>query len=83
MSKVLCEHPLTLGELAIKVGIGEGRLRRLFANGTLAEPVRFMGKRVFHEGDVEKIKSALRERGVALEEVPHGSHQTALGEEKL
>jgi DNA-binding transcriptional MerR regulator len=65
MDKLICEHvrPFTLGELAVKVGIGEGRLRRLFANGTLPEPIRFMGKRVFTEDDVEKVRQALRELG--------------------
>jgi hypothetical protein len=45
--------------LAIRVSLGEGRLRRLFANGTLPEPVRFMGKRVFGETDVQTVRAAL------------------------
>jgi AraC-like DNA-binding protein len=69
MDKLICEHarPLTLGELAVKVGIGEGRLRRLFSNGTLVEPPRFMNKRCFSEADVSKVRQALRERGVVAE----------------
>jgi hypothetical protein len=54
MDKVICEHvrPLTLGELAIRVGLGEGRLRRLFVKGTLPEP------------DVPKLRAALAELGL-------------------
>jgi DNA-binding transcriptional MerR regulator len=72
MDKLLCEHthPLTLGELAVRVGLGEGRLRRLFSSGVLPEPRRFVGKRVFCEADVEAVRQRLSERGVALEEVP-------------
>jgi predicted DNA-binding transcriptional regulator AlpA len=66
MDKVICEHMhlLTLGQLAVRVGIGEGRLRRLFTNGTLPEPIRLMGKRVFTEADVETIRAALLEHGL-------------------
>jgi hypothetical protein len=66
MDKLLCEHthPLTLGDLAVRVGLGEGRLRRLFANGTLPEPPRFMGKRCFTEADVAKVRATLVGRGL-------------------
>src|SRR5262249_31882965 len=60
MNKVICEleSPLTLGELGLRLGVAEGKLRRLFTRGILPEPGRFMGKRIFSEADVTEVRVA-------------------------
>ena len=59
------QRPLTLAELGLRIGIGEGRLRRLFTRGVLQEPrERFMGRRVFYEQDVQALRMQLAQRGL-------------------
>ena len=53
----------TTRELAEILGTEEWRVRRLFEDGTLPEPVRFGGKRAISTHEIPQIVDALRDRG--------------------
>jgi hypothetical protein len=50
-------------EVADFLGTQTWRVRRLFEDGTLAEPARFAGKRAIPASLIPAIVDALRERG--------------------
>jgi hypothetical protein len=50
-------------QVAEFVGVDVWRVRRLFEDGTLAEPNRFAGKRAIPQTLVPSIVDALRARG--------------------
>jgi hypothetical protein len=54
---------LTTRELADLLGSETWRVRRLFEDGTLAEPPRFAGKRAVPREWIPEIVDALRARG--------------------
>ena len=54
---------LSTRELADLLGTDAWRVRRLFEDGTLAEPSRFAGKRVIPGTLIPSICDALRDRG--------------------
>ena len=53
----------TTRELAELLGTDEWRIRRLFKDGTVAEPERFGGKRAISQAEILPIIDALRLRG--------------------
>jgi hypothetical protein len=55
--------PLTTRQVADFLGTDEWRVRRLFEDGTLAEPERFAGKRAISRSLIPGIVDALRNRG--------------------
>jgi hypothetical protein len=54
-------------EVAEFIGTDTWRIRRLFEDGTLAEPQRFGGKRVIPSELIPRILDAIRARGWLLE----------------
>jgi hypothetical protein len=57
------ERPFTTREIGETLGVETWRIRRLFEDGTLAEPARFAGKRAIPPSLVPGIVDALRRRG--------------------
>ncbi len=53
----------TTREIAETLGTDTWRIRRLFEDGTLAEPARFAGKRAIPGSMIPLIVDALRSRG--------------------
>jgi hypothetical protein len=53
----------TTRQVASILGTDEWRVRRLFEDGTLAEPARFAGKRVIRGPMIPQIVDRLRDRG--------------------
>jgi len=53
----------TTREVGLVLGVEEWRVRRLFEDGTLAEPPRFGGKRAIPSTLIPAIVDALRDRG--------------------
>ena len=56
-------HIFTTGQLAKILRTDEWRVRRLFEDGTLAEPPKFGGKRAIPSELIPAIVDALRNRG--------------------
>ncbi len=50
-------------EVADLLSTVEWKVRRLYEDGTLAEPVRFAGKRMIHEDQFPEILAAMKSRG--------------------
>jgi DNA-binding transcriptional MerR regulator len=62
MSK--CESvPLSIGNVAERLGVEPWQVRRVFEKGLLPPASRLGPWRVFAEGDLPRIKAALVERG--------------------
>ncbi len=55
--------PLTIGDVAKKLGCRAWQVRRLYERGILPPADRLGVYRVFHERDLPRIASALREMG--------------------
>ena len=53
----------TTREVAELLGVETWRVRRLFEDGTLAEPPKFGGKRAIGADLIPQIVDALRDRG--------------------